>query len=267
MHETEAQISRFCDKIDSITSKLHQDINIISSDLILHDREYTTPSLSTNNLTPQGTGKQKTSRREIVHRRNLILTLYSYWESIVKESSYQYLKLIEHATSDASKLCMPLLVLHKWSRLKSLGYISTSNVARMKVQSCLIEDPTEVTRPKLSRDAVRPQSNLNAKRFIDICQWLDISTMSFSVNTHTKFPNSEPIQNEVDYTYSGDSLIQAIDKFVGHRNELAHSAICMPPNIQICVFYYDFIPKIIYTFTSQLQQKACDRSWLADTRS
>lgn len=267
MNDTEEQISSFCDKIDSITSKLHQDINIISSDLILHDREYTIPSLSTNNLPPQGTRKQNTSRRDIVHRRNLILTLYSYWESIIKESSSQYLKLIEGATSDASKLCTPLLVLHKWSRLKSLGYINTSNVARMKVQSCLIEDPTEVARPKLSRAAIHPESNLTGERFIDICQWLDISTMSFSVSTRTKFPNSEPIQSEVDYKYSGDSLIQVIDKFVGHRNELAHSAISSPPNIQICEFYYDFIPKIIYAFTSQLQQKACDRSWLADTRS
>ena len=261
MNKTEDHISRFCDKTDSITSKLHQDIAIIRSDLMLHHDEYTIPSLSRHNHAPRGTRNQNVSRRDIVHRRNLILTLYS------KESSVKYLTLVEKTTSDSSKLCTPLLVLHKWSRLKSLGYTASSQVARIEVQSCLIEHPTEATKPKLCRDAVHPQSNLSAKRFIDICQWLDIDIDSFSINTATLLPNSTPIHNQVDYTYSGDSLTKAIDTFVGHRNELAHSAIRRPPDIDICRFYCDFIPNIIYAFTSQLQQKACDRSWLATTQS
>lgn len=265
MDASEDQISKFCDKIDSITSRLHQDIAIISADLILSSDDYTIHSFSKLSQNNPASTKNRPSRRNIVHRRNLILTLYSYWESIIKESSNQYLKLVENTTTDASKLCRSLFILHKWSHLKSLGYTTASKVAKIKVQSCLIDEQAERKKPKLSREAVRPNSNLTGTRFIEICQWLNIDIDSFSIYTPTRFPNSSPIQNHANYTYSGDSLIEAIDKFVGHRNELAHSAINTPPNIEICRFYYDFIPEIIFAFTSELQKKACSRSWLRTT--
>lgn len=262
MDNIETHISKFCDKVDSITSKLHQDVAIISSDLTLSNDEYTIHSFSKRNQSTPSAGQHNISRRDIVHRRNLILTLYSYWESIIKESSDQYLKLIEDTTTDASKLCKSLLILHKWSYLKSCGYTAVSKVAKMEAQACLLDNQADKVRPKLSRIAVRPNSNLTGSRFIEICQWLNINLDNFAINTDTQFPNSTPTQNHVNYTYSGESLVDAINKFVGHRNELAHSAISTPPNIQICRFYYDFIPKIIYAFTSELQEKACNRSWL-----
>lgn len=259
----DAIILEFCDKLEGLTSSLRRDILIISQDLGLNPSRFEPSEDTPDTAKNKAIIEESDNPRSAIHRRTFMLVLYSYWESIIKESSNAYLSLVETICRDPSTLCDPLRTLHRLTSLESDGYLKRTDHLSFASHSILLKNGFGDEVPKFSHKFVAPKSNLNADRFSDICEWLNIDYDHFEIITETKLPGSEATNKYSSFTYTGENIRLCIDRFVGYRNELAHSALNKPPSVAICSFYRTFIPDLINAFTEDLQSMAIDEEWLS----
>lgn len=258
----DAIILDFCATLEKLTANLRRDIATISADLELVQTPFESDKDSQGTTQEGARPEVPDNPRAVIQRRTAILVLYSYWESIIKESSERYLTLVESTCADAAGLCSPLRTLHRWTTLKNDGYLNrTSNLA-LSAHSILLKDNLDENVPSFSRHIVSPNSNLNAERFESICQWLNIDSGQFNIITDIRLPGTTPAKKYSSFLYQGKSITESIDRFVGYRNEVAHSALTKPPSITICSFYRAFIPELISAFIELLQDMAIQHSWM-----
>lgn len=258
-----ANILEFCDKLEGLTSSLRRDIHIISEDLGLIAARFERNTDTPDTAQKKATIEETDSPRSAIQRRTFVLLLYSYWESIIKESSRAYLSLIETICTDPSTLCDPLRTLHRLTSLEADGYLKRTDNLSFASHSILLKNSFKDEVPEFSTKFVAPKSNLNAERFTNICEWLNIDYNRFEIITETKLPGSRPTNKFSNFTYTGPAITSCIDRFVGYRNDLAHSALNKPPSVAICSFYRTFIPDLIKAFTEDLQNMAIDKQWLS----
>ena len=259
----DAIILEFCNKLEGLTGSLRRDIHIISEDLGLIPARFERSEDTHEAPQNKAAIEEADNPRSTIHRRTFILVLYSYWESIIKESSEAYLSLVETICTDPSTLCDPLRTLHRLTSLESDGYLKRTDHLSFASHSILLKNSFEYEVPEFSHKFIAPKSNLNADRFTDICEWLNIDYDDFEIITETKLPGSKPTNKYSNFTYTGENIRLCIDRFVGYRNELAHSALNKPPSVAICSFYRTFIPDLIKAFTEDLQSMAIDEQWLS----
>ena len=259
----DAIILEFSDTLQGLTSNLRRDIHIISEDLGLTPARFERSEDTSDAVQKKATSEDVNSPRSAIHRRTFILVLYSYWESIIKESSEAYLSLVKTICTDPSTLCDPLRTLHRLTSLQSDGYLNRTDNLSFASHSILLKDGFKDEVPEFSTKFVAPKSNLNAERFRNICEWLNIDYDHCEIITETRLPGSKPTNKFSNFTYSGLAITECIDRFVGYRNDLAHSALNKPPSVAICSFYRTFIPDLIEAFTEDLENMAIADQWLS----
>lgn len=223
--------------------------------------------------------RESTGNYSEIYQRSFILLLYSYWEGFIKSAAKLYLNAIIDNTSFAQlPHCLQVMQRRTEAQLfyqnvggqienKTYGFYRD----RRKKSDVIVDRHTLLSH---MYDLVDTNSNLSARTYKRIIEWLDLKLPTIELSrslsdpciTHPEaFPSTTSIipapvdkEDTTKSTFTLDWQTQinvSIDGFVYFRNGLAHDALSKAPDLDTCTFFYEFIRELLSNFKDQLIER------------
>lgn len=223
--------------------------------------------------------RESTGNYSEIYQRSFILLLYSYWEGFIKSAAKLYLNaIIDNTSFTQLPHCLQVMQRRTEAQLfyqnvgghmenKTYGFYRD----RRRDNDVIVDRHTVLSH---MYNLVDTNSNLSARTYKRIIEWLDLKlpTIELSHNlsdpciTHPEaFSNTTSIipapVDKGDTTKSTFSLEWqsqidiSIDAFLYFRNGLAHDALSKAPDLDTCIFFYEFIRELLSNFKDQLIER------------
>lgn len=204
-------------------------------------------------------------------RRNYVLLLYAYWESIVKQTVRDYIAHVENAADHYNQLITPLRLAHRRNHL-SRSYLNVRAPKRnvlsdemAKFEACE-ETLTLPDKPALYDFSLfDSRSNLNWSRLERILTWIGVSLPHFHLTVRDPYGITQLSYSDVTkkniYDYGPEPIRIWLDTFLKARNSLAHSALDDPPCYEHCIFFGLFISALLSWFSDVMRDAAENELW------
>lgn len=216
--------------------------------------------------------KESAGNYSEIYRRSFILLLYAYWEGFIKSAAKNYLTAIMRGATFA-QLPHCLKVMQRRTEAQLFydnvgGHIDNKTYGfyrdRRQDKDVIVDHQTLLSR---MFDLVDTNSNLSAKTYKRILEWLDLQLPEIELPRNLSDPCkahpeafSETISiipttpaTATTFTLKWNSQIDvSINGFLYFRNGLAHDALSKAPDLETCKFFYEFVRELLSDFTDQL---------------
>lgn len=220
--------------------------------------------------------KESAGNYSEIYRRSFILLLYAYWEGFIKSAAKIYLTAIMHG-ADFAQLphCLKVMQRRTEAQLfyKNVGtQIDNKTYGfyrdRKKNKDVIVDHKTLLSG---MFDLVDTNSNLSARTYKRILEWLDLKLPKIELRRNLSDPCiahpeafagtisiiPSPLDKddatETTFTLEWYSQIDvSIDGFLYFRNGLAHDALSKAPDLETCIYFYEFVRELLSDFTDQL---------------
>lgn len=251
-----ASVDQFENALDRRVARMKQDISLVYSEL----REGVGPS-------------------QRLSRRNFVLLLYAYWESLVKETMRDYVNLAQQSVSSYSELIPSFRLAHYRNHLLSRfkKHANCLSSSKLSVYDGIYKDFIIPEAPLLlvgnsREDAIfSSDSNLKPDVLARMLEWaglrypelyLECGSPESLRELYLADKCSHCDSRKTVYYYSWKGVECCLNSFVGHRNSVAHSALADPPDYHMCLFYYSFVRGLLDWFASEVRDAVENRRWL-----
>ena len=211
-----------------------------------------------------------------IYRRSFILLLYAYWEGFIKSSAKNYLTAImSGATFTQLPHCLKVMQRRTEAQLfyhNVGGHIDNKTYGfyrdRKQNKDVIVDHQTLLSN---MFDLVDTNSNLTAKTYKRILEWLDLKlpeielhhNLSDPCKAHPEAfsgtisiiptPPDDHDATETTFTLKWYNQIDvSINGFIYFRNGLAHDALSKAPDLETCNFFYEFVRELLSDFKDQL---------------
>lgn len=206
-------------------------------------------------------------------RRNFVLLLYAYWESIVKQTVKDYIEHVELSADHYDQLITPLRLAHYRKHLsKSYSNVRAPKKAVLSDEMAKFEacegKLTLPDKPELyDYSLFDSQSNLSWPRLERILTWIGVPLPQFCLSVRDPHGIAQLSYSSVAkrniYDYEPSVICIWLGKFLKARNGLAHSALDDPPSYEYCVFFGQFISELLHWFSEVMRDAVENELWRA----